>query len=360
VTDLNVHGSDLVVATQGRSFWILDDVTPLRQLADSVASADHFLFQPRPAYRASMGGFRGPEGPDGPPGPAVFDLYVKQVPDSAVAVEVTGPDGTVAARWSTDAAGGRPHERSDDADEAGGASAGTQPLELKAGENRLEWDLRYPGPDLVEDAVMDLGYTGGPWAVPGPYTVHVSAPGWTEERTFEVRKDPRLTDVTGEDLQAQFDLATAVRDTVTSIHDALRALRSARGQVEAAADRVEAGSFAPAVASRVRAAADSLADRLDGLADELHNDRIHTGEDGINYPPRIDNQLDFLYGHLHGAYGRPTEGSRQRFTDLEARLAPIRRRVDAALTDGVGAFNRLLDGAGVAPIVVPSRADTAG
>ena len=207
---------------------------------------------------------------------------------------------------------------------------------------------------------MDLGYTGGPWAVPGTYTVRVSGPGWTEERSFRVRKDPRYADVTPEDLAAQFELATAVRDTVTSIHDAIRALRSTREQVLEAADRVEAGDFPAELAARVRSAADSLVDRLDALADELHNDRIHTGEDGINYPPRIDNQFDFLYAHVHGAYGRPTEGSRRRFADLNARLAPIRRRVDAALTDGVAAFNRILDGADVPAVVVPARVPAYG
>ncbi|HKK27941.1 MAG TPA: hypothetical protein VKB18_07650, partial [Gemmatimonadota bacterium] len=341
-----------VVATQGRSFWILDDVTPLRQMADSVASADRFLFQPRPAFRAGMGGFRGSEAPEAPPGPAIFDLWLGRVPEAGVDMEVVGPDGTVAARWSTSAPGRGSGAEEDE--EAAGGAPGARELDLHAGENRLEWDLRYPGPNLAEGAVMDLGYTGGPTAVPGTYTVRVSSGDWTAERSFEVRKDPRFTDVTTADLQAQFDLATAVRDTVTSIHDAIRALRSAREQVAAAAGHVEAGDVAADAAARIRGAADSLSARLDSLADELHNDRIHTGEDGINYPPRIDNQFDYLYGHIHGSYGRPTEGSRQRFADLNVEWAGIRSRVRAALEESVGAFNRLLARENVPGIVVPA------
>ncbi len=373
VTDLTVHGSDLVLATQGRSFWILDDVTPLRQLTGAVAKADHYLFEPRAAYRASFRGFRGSEAPESPPGPAVFDLYLASAPAGEVSMEVVDPQGRVAARWSTARKGrsGRGAGSSEGGEEGDFATAGqsgaaaesgdfaswaTHSLDLHAGENRLEWDLHYPGPHLVKGAVMDLGYTGGPWAVPGTYTVRVKGDGWSLDRSFDVRKDPRYTDVTPEDLQAEFDLATRVRDSVTAIHDAVRALRSAREQVGHASDRVAHGNFPDSVNSRVKMAADSLRSTLSSLAGQLHNDTIRTGEDGINYPPRIDNHFDFLYGHIHDAYGRPTEGSRTRFADLNAELEPIRAEVERALTDGVSGFNELLRRYGVPPVVVPAEA----
>jgi len=362
-----------VLATQGRSFWILDDVTPLRQLTGAAAKADHYLFEPRPAYRARFRGFRGSEAPGSPPGPAVFDLYLAKAPAGEVSMEVVDPRGRVAARWSTagkersgrgaGSSGGDEEGDSGTSGQSGAAAEGgdiaawaTKSLDLHAGENRLEWNLHYAGPHLVKGAVMDLGYTGGPWAVPGTYTVRVKGDGWSVDRSFDVRKDPNYTDVTREDLQAEFDLASQVRDSVTAIHDAVRALRSAREQAGQASERVSNGDFPDSVKSRVKAAADSLRTTLASLAGRLHNDTIRTGEDGINYPPRIDNHFDFLYGHIVDAYGRPTDGSRTRFADLNAELKPIRAEVQRALTKDVSGFNALLRGYGVPPVVVPAEA----
>ncbi|MFB6240253.1 MAG: hypothetical protein ABEJ46_01575, partial [Gemmatimonadota bacterium] len=216
------------------------------------------------------------------------------------------------------------------------------------GHHRVTWNLLHPGPDLVPDAVMSLSYTGGLPAVPGEYRVRLSTGEWSETRSFTLRKDPRLDDVSRADLEAQFDLMVRTRDLLTRTHDAIARIRDVRDQLETLGGRLSGAGHA-----ELAARADSLVDRLTRVERTLIQTQNESPQDPINYPPRIDNQIAYLYSHLAGAYGRPTEGSRTRFRDLREELAPTMHRIDTLLGDAVPALNRALEEAGVRPVMVP-------
>ena len=202
ITDMVVHGKDLVLSTQGRSFWILDDLTPLHQLDASVADDDAHLFAPRTALRTQLRGFGGSPIPDPIPRGAEIFFTLRLPPDSEepVRLEILDPSGEVIRVYSTHA----------DID------AGEEALEVDAGMNVVDWDLLYPGPYLVSDLVTMVmsNPQPGPVAPTGVYEIRLSVGDWQQTQPLELGMDPRW-EVTDSDLQQQFDLALRIRDMIT-------------------------------------------------------------------------------------------------------------------------------------------------
>lgn len=338
VTDLKVHRRDLVVATQGRSFWILDDLTPLHQIDDEVAASERWLYQPRDAHRIDVNSGGWNRWPEGPPEGAVLHYYFADAPEGEVTLEFLDADGEVVRSFS-----GTAEEDDDDGGFGGG-------LSVEAGMNRFTWGLTTEGVDDVDDAVT-WGYTGGATVVPGTYTARLVAGGDTLTRSFAVRPDPRLDDVTQADYRAQHDLAIAIRDTLNHVYDAIREIRSVREQLEGTAGRAEEAGHGEGLVAR----ADSIAGALTAVEEELMQTNNESGQDPINYPPQLDNQYAYLLGFVAGPEGRPNEGARVRFDDLNAEWAELRSRLHGILEEDVAAFNQTLEERGVPGIISPTH-----
>jgi photosystem II stability/assembly factor-like uncharacterized protein len=208
VRDLVVHGDDLVIATFGRSFWVLDDVTPLRQWSAKVASTEAWLFEPQTAYRVRPGSDEGTPIPfdepqaENPPTGAVLDYYLKEKHTEAVQLEIFDAAGKSVRRFaSTDEA---PKTNPDELDIPMYWVHDREPLSAEAGMHRFVWDLRYTfaGPQR-----RSRRGGGGPIAVPGRYTVKLTAAGKTMSQPLLVKMDPRVKTSSG-DLQQQFQLAS--------------------------------------------------------------------------------------------------------------------------------------------------------
>ena len=159
--------------------------------------------------------------------------------------------------------------------------------------------------------------------------------------------DPRVEDVTQADLQAQYDLATAVRDSTTAVYDAIRTIRSVREQVHSVAEHAaEAGH------DGLTARADSIGEELTSIEQELMQTKNESPQDPLNFPPRLDNQYAYLYGYVAGPDGPPTEGARTRFEDLNEEWRALRDRLQTVLETDLSEFNdqvRSLDGQPVFP-----------
>ncbi len=229
VRDMVVKENDLVLATHGRSFWILDDLTPLYQLNGEVAAADVHLFEPRATFRMGGGGFGGfmPGVGNNPPSGAVVHYYFADEPEEEVKLAFLEADGTEIREFSSKPEGGR---------EEGDVS-------VEAGMNRFVWNLRYPDASSFPGMIMWAGTTSGPRAAPGTYQVRLTVGDRELTETFEVVKDPRI-DATQADLQEQFDFLVRIRDRVSEANDAVARIRDIRGQVDAAVQRVEGEPFA--------------------------------------------------------------------------------------------------------------------
>ncbi len=346
VTGMRVHRQDLVISTQGRSFWILDDLTPLHELSDAVARSSAHLYTPRAAYRVNAAGITevGEPVPEAHPGRALIHYYLAEAPDAEVRIEVLDATGTVARTFSSDS--------------VVAAREGGKALEPAAGMNRLVWDLTYAGPDTSGGFVIS-GFAGGVKAPPGIYQVRLEAGGATQTRALELRKDPRLVDVTQADFEEGFRLGIAVRDTLSQIYNAIRRIGSVREQLETIAGRAAEAGYPAAIKGR----ADSIVARLTAVEEELRQVRNESNQDPLRFPPKLDYQYLTLYGFVTGTdnysyggpEGRPTAGAYARFADLNVEWGAITARLNGILTTEVAAFNASLVEQGVPAVIVSAR-----
>lgn len=327
ITDLQVRHGDLVVATQGRSFWIMDDLTVLRELSESNFDDGTYLLEPVDGLRTQLSGFYGdnvPENPD--PGVKMYYMLDKE-PDSLV-IEIFDKAENLVKAFQYDS---------------------TQAVPADKGLNRFVWDMNYPAPKVVDDAVMSLSYTGGPKAPTGEYSVKLTVDGKAYNKVFAIGKDPRWKNISDADLQAQFDLSIKVRDELTKINNVIRGIRSARKQLNGTLElAIEAGYDIN------RDSADGLINKLSSLERDLIQTKNESGQDPINYPPKIDNQFAYLYTVINGQDTRPTEGSYQRYRDLRKEVQPFYERFNE-LKYGIEQFNERFESAGIPPVIIPKN-----
>ena len=233
VRDLVIHGDDLVIATFGRSFWVLDDIAPLRQWSAKVGSSDAWLFEPQTAYRVRPGSDEGTPIPfdepqaENPPTGAVLDYYLKEKQTEPVQLEIFDAAGKPIRRFaSTDEA---PKTNPDDLDIPMYWVHDAEPLSAEAGMHRFVWDLRYA---FAGARRRSRRGGGGPIAVPGRYTVKLTAAGKTISVPLVVKMDPRVKTSVA-DLERQFQLASKLATGVGEFSAAVARADDLQKQVAA-------------------------------------------------------------------------------------------------------------------------------
>jgi photosystem II stability/assembly factor-like uncharacterized protein len=347
ITDLKVHRGDLVVSTQGRSFWILDDLTPLRELAANPSGEDVRLFSPRPAARGVVDEPLGEVDllkPDDLPHGALIHYYLARDP-AKLTIEVQDAAGRLMRRFSSDS--------------AAAAESRSPRLDGKRGFHRLVWDLRTTGPRPISGG-SGGGGGGGPNGVkvpPGGYQVRITADGSTESKTFTVTGNPRAPAITQADYDEQYRVAAAVRDTLDAIGAAVETIRSIRDQAKAIVDRARGGGLE---IGDLPSIADTLTARLTRIEGELMPSR---GTGDLASPTKLVGQFNTLYNTLvtDGGYGsgsaegRPSAGRLQRKRDLDPQWAALRARLEQVLREDLARFNTEVSRRGAAGVVVPTR-----
>ena len=350
ITDLVVHQQDLVVATQGRSFWILDNLTPLHQLSQQIAESASHLFAPRDTYRIQrMARFRGAKGPDQPDRGATIFHWLADEPIEPIQLEILDAGGRSVGTFQS---GSDAKSNSEEEPFSASFKKKEQTLPAQRGMNRFVWNLRQDGPDLVEGSWFSLAYTGGYFVLPGSYRVRLTVGDETQEKSFEVLKDPRMTSVSQEDLVAQNELIEEVIASLEEVHTAIRALREVRRQVQDLTGRLERSGYEGPWQEKGVA----IEKRLDEIEAELIQTQVETHQDLINHPPRLDDQLAYLYSQVYGAYGRPTAGSYERLEDLRQQIAPKLASLRQIWKTEIDDLNRALKRADV-PRVITRQAD---
>ncbi|GBD19900.1 hypothetical protein HRbin28_00337 [bacterium HR28] len=370
IYDLVVKDDDLVIATHGRSFWILDDVTPLRQFDPSTLAGPAYLFTPRPTVRfKTYPGFgsevpntvsyrwAGPivyaawvtERPTGvkearpldagenPPDGAIVTYYLAEEP-AEVTLTILDAEGRELRRFSSE----KPVDPYPDIPEEKKPSLPPR-LDKTPGFHRFVWDLRVEGARRVIGDKPYEGYLVGPRVVPGMYQVRLTVGDHSWTQPLEIRIDPRLT-ITREDLERQFDLLLRIRDKVSEAHDAINRLRDARHQLDEWQRRLEASNGADELLESVRA----MRDRLGSLIDELLEPRM---DDPRQFPWRAPARLAALQSFVDSADDRPTAAEEAVYHELAAEIDAILARVRQALEEELPALGRRLLEAGVSPIL---------
>jgi hypothetical protein len=347
VTDLLLHRQDLVVATQGRSFWILDDVTPLHQMTTEVQAASAWLFAPRTAYRMQMPGGFGlrygwqavPENPK--PGVSLF-YELRDVPEGEVTLEILDSKGSVIRTYSSE------KEESSGPPTFGGPPSGDTKLTKNQGLNRFVWDFTYPG--AKPPAGVQTAFAGnprrGPQAPPGSYQARLKTGDVQMTQPFTVAADPRL-ETTQAEWEEQWSFGLQVRDRISDIYHAIETVRSVREQAKAAASRLEDQALTDVV--------EQLSEKLTAIEEKIVQSKSQSGQDNLNFPPKLDNQYVALYSEIVDSFYGPTDGTRERWNDLEREWGPIQGELQQILDTDVPAVNEAARRAGATAIVPPER-----
>jgi photosystem II stability/assembly factor-like uncharacterized protein len=350
VTDLAVKDGDLVVATQGRGFWILDDLTPLRLWKSDLAQQPAYLFPPRPSVRTQVEkppeeGPRRPVGENMPYGVVLY-YWLKEKPGSGEAVRLEIFDGD--RRLRTFSSAKRPSE-GDLKDQQAREELEKdrdKPLAANAGLNRAVWDMRVLRPVLVPKAVFNEGTKAPPKVAPGTYTAKLVAGGQTYEQKFEVRPHPAGY-ATAADLKAQYDLLASIRDSLSQSHTLVLEIRDVRAQATGLGERAQRLGKGNDLAVRAKA----LAEKLTAVEEKLTNPRIKADEDDLNYEPKLDHDFTDLAGIVASADARPTAAFVKYYGMLRDRLAAIDAEYRSIVDKDVAEFNKAVEAARLPPVV---------
>lgn len=355
IHDLVVKDGDLVAATHGRSFWILDDITPLRQLADVPDRAADRLFRPRDSYRFTTSGAGRSQSPGrgyqraggtiltretvktpggrlrtdyldagtNPPDGVVVWYALRERPRGTVRLSILDGCGQVVRSFSSE------HED------------GTAPvLPAEPGLNRFVWDMRHPGPTRLEEARGQDFPVPGPLAPPGDYRAQLAIDTRPFTEPFRILRDPRVPgDPAG--LVAQLDLLTQIRDRVSELNEAINRIRALQQQLDGWLGRGR-GMGRTSPNERVVATAREVREALTAIEEELIQNNATTIDDGLNVPARLNAKLAMLADAVATGYAAPTKQAYALFADLSGRLAHQLERLGQVLGGDVAAFNDLV------------------
>ena len=333
ITDLTIKNDNLIAATQGRSFWIIDDLTPLHQLSDKVAGSDSYLFRPLDSYRmgGGQGGSNKREGQNHPGGVSLH-FFIKTLPADSVAIKLAfyEADGDLIHEFSTKA--------KEDRDK----------LTVKAGANSFNWDFSYPAGTRFDGMILWWAGVSGPKAIPGNYMAKLSIGDRVLEQNFRILPDPRAG-ATQEDYLAQFNFMQAVQAKVSEAHQAIIDIRDLRSQLQGFVDRLDAKAQAD-VADTVKA----IVKRMTAVEEALYQTKNRSGQDPLNYPIRLTNKL----AHLNALTGvgnfRPTEAALAFKTEMEAAIDAELNRWQQIKAADIPALNAMIRQKEL-DVIVPKR-----
>jgi hypothetical protein len=382
VRDLTIHGSDLIAATHGRAMWALDDISPLRQLGDTVRGANVHLFAPDTAIRFAGGHARTQSAGENPPAGVIVDYWLKTglTPRDSVKLEFLDASGKVIRHFSSapppdtskSAALTRPTPDSTSATKSAGKTTGdtltskprgTRELEddtlaftpsdsivtARAGLNRFVWDLHYPDTKQVKDVINDEGSTGGPFVSPGAYTVRLTARGQAYSKPFVVRGDPRIT-TTQAEYDAQLALALQVQTKTNELSDAVERILDLEHALDARVSDTKGQTYAKRVADAVK----PIHDRLEAVRDSLVEIHSHADEITLHYPIRYYNMLLSLAGMVQSADAGPTSQEGAIYRDIAPKVDQQLSRLRGIEAADVTAFNNLMKELNVPAVMMKS------
>jgi len=325
---------NLVLATQGRGFYVLDDMPMVRALASAKPSDSPVkLYAPRETYRYMGGGFAGgglagPSGGTNPPSGVVLYYDLKSKPTGDLVIRIKTPDGKLVNELSSKPA---PVEAEGMEPSEGRRGAAPKPT-AHPGMNRFVWNLRFADATTFPGMILWGGSAQGPSVVPGNYTIELTVDGHTETVKAVVKPDPRVT-TTAEDYKKQLDLALEIRDKFSQANQAVIDIRTAR---------TDLARYTSASDAKLAAEAKRIADSLTPIEEAIYQTRLRAGEDALNFPIKLNNKIAAVGGTVMNSEGAPTEQSYAVFKDLTAKLQVQLDALNKIATTDIAAFNKLV------------------
>jgi photosystem II stability/assembly factor-like uncharacterized protein len=351
VHDLVVKDDDLVVATHGRSFWVLDDLTPLRQLDAKSAQAAMILYRPQTAIRLHYPdevNKREPAG-DNPPNGAIIDYYFKEKPKDEVVLEILDNSGKLVRRLSS-----REEKRDEQPAEWPDRVPDVRTIPAEAGMNRYAWNLRYQDPVEIPGAFYSDTGPRGPLVTPGDYQIRLTVAGQTQTVPLHVIGDPRVHE--SEDaLRKQLALLLETRDRISQLHQAVNGIRDLKSQIDSLHKRFAGEQNL----SRALDRTENLKGKISAVEEQLMQVNMKGSEANLAFPTMLNEAFDTFCHTLEQADAAPTQPQYDVFRTLSAQLdEQLKMWAQIRATD-LPAVNNLVRESNV-PVLTVSNADNAG
>ena len=355
ITDLAIKENDLIVATQGRSFWVLDDLSIVQQWNDEVLTKKLHAFDSRATYRMRGGSGRSSlrSGTSVAGGVHLRFFVEKELKDGEVAtIKIVDSEDNVVKVFST-----KPDKEKNESR-----------FEIKPGINSVTWNMRYPNADTFDGMVLWGGGTQGPLAVPGEFSAQfqVRKPVQAEDKsesdkssesklesvassatTFQIVPDPRSS-ASNQDLKDQFEFLIVVRDKLSETHKTISRIRDVRSQLKSFCDRIKADDQYKGLCADAK----KLIEELTQIEKRLYQTNNQAPQDPLNFPIRLNNRLSALVGVVSGGDNRPTEQAVQVRDELIGLIDKELEKTNQSIGEKVAAFNRLVSEAKVPMIFV--------
>ena len=330
IRDLEVKDNDLVVATHGRSFWIIDDLTPLHQLNEYNHDDDAILFKPDLSYRmAQSGGWNRPNnllsGQNHPNG-VIINYYIKELQeDDYLRIDIENKDGSIIRSFTNNQdkysqvgnndksimVGNPVLSNPNDIDNAL-SSDNLESLSPKNGGNRLIWDMRYPGFKSSEGMVLYSSPNVGPKATPGKYNIKMTYNDMVFQEEFEIVKDPRVK-ISQADYQDQLEFLIDVRDEVSKANQQIIDIRRIKNNMSFILDKTKDNN-------ELQEMINKYLDDISVVENNIHMTKNQSRQDPLNFGIRINNRIAFLLADSQRGDYPPTDQSKEFFSQVKEEL----------------------------------------
>jgi hypothetical protein len=324
VTDIAIKENDLIVGTQGRSIYILDDLSVVQQAGNEIASKALHVFAPAPAYRMAGGG-RGFGGGAqrnagmNPPNGIVIPFYVKEAGDSAK-LKVTVMDNAKKEikTFST--------------------TSKENKIELRDGLNQFVWNMNYPDAEKIpEGTIVWNGNVNGPKAIPGNYFAKFKMGKDSVEVPFSIKADPNYIASPAEYAE-QFNFLLTARDKFSEVIKALQNIKELRKQMTEFKEKWTVDSTIKDVTSLM----DSTGKKLTAIEEALHQTKAKSGQDVLNYPIRLDDKLSNIYGNAAAGNGALSKQSKEAYAVISGLIDEQLNKLKNILNTDIVQLNQLI------------------
>ncbi|MBW8243126.1 glycosyl hydrolase [Muricauda oceani] len=319
ITDLTIKDDNLIVATQGRSVWVIDDLTVLHQLDDATKSADAILYKPRDSYRTKGRAARKPSKTEGEnlANGVITHFYLKDFSEKdSVALTYTKMNGDTLATYSTY------------------AKEKDKKLEAKKGGNTYVWDTRGKGAEKLDGMILWWANLSGPKAVPGTYKVSLNVNGNDQTENFTILPDPRA-EVTVADMQKQYDFITEVNETVDRAHQSIKKIRAINGKLDEFIKKYKDDESTKALVEK----AEKMKEEFSSIEKELYQTKNRSGQDPLNFPIKLTNKLAHLNSLVSIDDFPPTEQDIAVKNEMSGKINEQLEAFDALVDEEISAFN---------------------
>jgi len=344
--DLIVHENDLAVATHGRSFWVLDDLSPLRQMTTATPAEDAHLFAPAAAVRTRIGHTKRRRYAiaENPSEGAIIYYHLKEKPKDSAKLEILDAQGKVIRSYSSE------KKKTEEAPSEWEHDEEVEHIPAEAGLNLFAWDLRYETPAKIPASIYSNGRPIGPLVLPGRYQVQLTVVGKSYRAPFEVKLDPRVK-ASEEDLRKQFELMLKLRDRQDEMNKVILAIRDLRTQLVAFEKRLGGREDAKSLVSN----SSDLRKKISAIEEELIQVNATASEDEANYPTRLNSKLGYLGQVVDSADAAPTAAELEVFAELDPQLETQLVKWREVLSKDVPALNDAMQKNNT-PLIAPAAA----